>query len=624
MSNQDFSIDIAHVTKKKVRLTVRANAPTVPAGGDPYDRKFPPPDLLDADLRELQSGEAPRPTIDNLTKAVSNWFSKGTKTLNLAALLGLFGGVAAAGNGNAPRWRLVFHVASDGSGNSHQLLQDLINVPIELLTLGDATPLVMNGQVSGMIHLLDKVSQPVVAATPRAGLRVLIVRSAPAELDGLVEKAAPLRQAILDVRPDLGGGLLRVDLLSREEPVGQNGVIGAPTRLELARRVEAGYDVLVYLGHGDLDIGGPVLLLESPDGTRADPYPASQFSDLFTTANVPVVMLVGCLTAALPVGEALPDDLKDDMVSSSRAGMGAAQALVNNATSVQVAVGMRARIANEDALTFLTTFFENLLPLNHRNVGNVEASIQAARSQLKKVSKLPSSWAAPVVFSTLPQEPLFPQLASTPRCPEDLVASLNGDKWLGVFSIMRGIPWSLHGTPGNPGLHENALKFLSDREIELVQKARDAGSTLLMPVYTEVPPGEQTTEGVVIEGAIQQRIKREMLVKLHDPLKVSELEGTVRVGQEDVAILGITRTDALRDAGYRVVQDKKSSKEVFFRIERENGAAGDTLPAADLLNIELALGAAAPAVYHISMIECKTDPPRTVCGGVSAVVLPTA
>jgi hypothetical protein len=107
------------------------------------------------------------------------------------------------------------------------------------------------------------------------------------------------------------------------------------------------YHILVFLGHGDIretpGTAVPVgqLQLETAD-RKHDSYEARRLSALLHEYPVPVVMLIGCLTAADLTPEML-EAVESEFPRWLRGSQGVAQALINGTSGVQCAVGMRYR-----------------------------------------------------------------------------------------------------------------------------------------------------------------------------------------------------------------------------------------------------------------------------------------
>ena len=470
------------------------------------------------DLDVLRSGTPSAEVLQRVTDAVSRWLL--LPDLDLPQLL----------NWNAnvqPPWQLVF---SSQKVRDETLRQGLAEVPIELVHLpGSAIPLALLGGVGSIVHRLPKIGASPLSPTTRSWpLRVLLVRSNPADLGGLVPAAEPIRTAILQAIPNAARGRqIEVDVLSSELP---GGLAGRPTAEQLFRQVVKPYDMLIYLGHGDLQqspTGGPplgVLLLETEDGQNSKQVDARQLSALLHANPIPVVLLVGCLTAA-EVPAATRQRVDAAVPGWIRGSQGVAQALVNGQSGVHFVVGMRFKVEDQDAVDFLKEFFEKLL--SGPKAGDLEAALQGARRKLHFDSGGQSiGWAAPVVFRTHGEEPTFPYLATPPQnteiSPIEKDEKVRSDLWQMLCQINMQLR--------EKGLHDLTQRFLDTLEGEYFASLAARGS-LLVPDRCVVDPNLLTSEA---DNAVQ------VLIRLRNPLQFRSMEGVVGISGGRIVSLETT------------------------------------------------------------------------------------
>ena len=128
------------------------------------------------------------------------------------------------------------------------------------------------------------------------------------------------------------------------------------------------YNVLVYLGHGELTPSShgeqPIgqLYIESEDGAGHQPISAPMIARLLAIYPIPVVVLAGCMTATQADGRISGGD------------QGVAQALINSSEAgVQVAVGMRMELETAAATSFLKAFFTSLL--SQESAGDIDRAV---------------------------------------------------------------------------------------------------------------------------------------------------------------------------------------------------------------------------------------------------------
>jgi hypothetical protein len=171
---------------------------------------------------------------------------------------------------------------------------------------GDVLPLSLQRCVSSIVHELGKVGRPLRSAPTTWPFKILIVRAGPKDL-APVPPAAPIAKKIRAHRQDLADAeQIQVHVLSTEP----DGTFeGPPTREGLRSQLSRAdllgeqYHLLVFLGHGDVQEvpGRPIptgqLQLEGAQ-QESDPYEARKIAGLLAEFPVPVVLLMGCMTAA--------------------------------------------------------------------------------------------------------------------------------------------------------------------------------------------------------------------------------------------------------------------------------------------------------------------------------------
>ena len=574
MSN-DFYIHIEPGDGEQLRVVVRREGDPMLPDGVPFTR--PPFSLSQETGDTLRRGNAPKQLVAKVTADVSQWLLGE----DISAILN--GALAQPDSKN----RFVFSLDND----VRAAFDDL---PFELLrTSGGGSPLAVHPHVSSIVHRLTKLGNPPTArASSDWPLRVLIVRSNPLDLGGQVPAAGEIRKAILASNPHAAADV-EVDILSREEV---EGVVGLPTREGFADRIGlpglVAYDVLAYLGHGEVlsaheeltALG--VLQFENDAGDAHDPVPADKLAARLR--SVPLVLLIGCLTAA-----EVPKEIIDVMPDWLRGSQGVAQSLVNSGESgVRCAIGMRYRLESSDAKRFVEAFFKSLLKLTP---GNVESAVHFARSELHFKSQLPLSWSAPVTFQTAIEEPMFAFL-TTPPTAVCATQEQHGH--------MRAIFWdalSKHGPEAAIGVR-NILQQVETKYIDSVL----SNASLIMPVLVESQPAAQVELPLHLFG--------------QESLDVDVLEGQLLVSGADLAIGDVKPTPQLTDNGYELFVSKDSGR-VKFRIKR-NGDAG-AIPCGELARVRLDLGPAGPGAYPVAVQSLDAKPPSPVCPGTNAVIVQT-
>jgi hypothetical protein len=562
------------------RVSLVVKGAQLPHEGQRFDR-----DLFSVspqELDELRRGAPTEVVVEGVSDSVSKWLL----SLDLKQLL-----AGVLSNAGDDRVRLAFGV--DPS------LPTLADVPLELLRVDEQDgPLVLDQRVSAIIHVLPKVPSPRPGpTTPTERLRVLIVRSNPDDFGGAVPPAAPLRDAIAELGATLGPNRVQIDVISNEPGIEQ------PATWDAFRdQLDKGYDLLVYLGHGDLDRVLPggnvlgVLHFETPEGPH-EPVGAIQLKYALEKRPVPVVLLVGCLTAANLSPKSL-EFLTKGTPNRVRGLQGVAQQLVNSQSGVQIAVGMRYWLESEAAIDFLQEFFESLLK---DEPGNIEAAVRAGRGELFVASPHPPSWSAPVVFRAPGPEPFFGFLAQQTVPEMDRVDERDQD--------LRRHSWeALVSQPLSARSHDSlkfAYQILDKAESDMRERALSRGA-LLMPGRIETGPGTSVDLSVMLDGV----------------LNVETLEGWLVVGDESARVKAINAAPALQKAGYRVVSELPGGNRGFFRIERNRADATRPVPAGELLVVTLVLGANFPLVYPVCLESLASVPPRLVQTINNAAIVP--
>jgi hypothetical protein len=544
------------------------------------------PLLLPTDIEQLRQGEADLPTTKRLAGQTSQWLLGPDLLPHLEA---------AYNNLGQAQLRVIFQV-DEQLRNDPTQGDRLADMPFELLTLPtDIVPLALSPRVAAFVHRLSKVSSAQASPLARTPpLRVLIVHSNPARLGGAVPYPAPIRERILQLGQQIGPDMVEVDLLSRQ-PV--EGVIGLPTSdgLRKALRDEI-YDILVYLGHGGREEGHTDLLplaflyLESADGTRQDPVRADVLASELQNNPVPVVLLVGCLTAA-DVPAANWADVRASLPGVMRGNQGMAQALVNSSSGVQVSVGMRGRLESEDAQDFLEAFFESLL---QESPGNVDAAVHEGRERLLAANRSPASFSAPVLYRVLAPEPFFGFLES----PKTVVVPTS---WQDIRSVFWRVLPRL--SAGNPA--ELQRNFAMTVEVDNLM-VEDVGkhAALLIPELRQAQQNGPVTVPVRLAGS----------------LTVSELEGVLVVDSPEAHIDQVRTSSLVKASDYRMLSDVDGNR-VTFHIERKHKDQGP-IPPGPVMEVTVSLGPSAGMLYPVAIDIVKISPKRAICPVNNVIVVP--
>jgi hypothetical protein len=576
------------------------------ANPQPYSR--PPVDITAEEFDQMRSGKVTAPVMDNVIARVSAWLQNPGENyprLDLPTILGF--GVA----GRSPS-RVVFNASPL---RDEKLRAQLTGFPIEMATAeGDATPLSLHNQVSSVVHQLRKVGQPAASEALGWPFKILIVRAAPKDFPP-VPDAAPIADAIRQLDPSLvASHNLQVDVLSGE---GGGAPVGRPTRDELSVQLARDkYHIVVFLCHGNLreTVGGsgPLGQLQLETEARdSDPLDQRQIATLLHKSPVPVVLLIGCLTAAGLDPEQL-EEAEARIPIWLRGSEGVAQALINSTSGVQCAVGMRYRIDGKDAVRFLKSFFQCLLVPSANGatsqLGNVDAAVKAARGDLYAAGTR-LSWAAPVVFRTLGEEPMFPFLASPPAQTQIVIDKQSQAQRSVLWETLAQLSTSQRRSGGFHDRVQDGLKKLEDEIFSPMQ----ARGVLIMPERRDVDPsGFQA-------GQPEARVN--VPIRLHKTIKIRQLDGTIIEVSQRARITKMIPSPALAEGGFEFFSSSPLDSGVAKFLIRHPAEKMADLPEGQLFTLELAIGPAIATVYQLGVEALRTTPPLAFCGSSNAIIV---
>lgn len=570
IETHEFVVDIEPGSGTSLRLRVQAS------GLAPIEDEIerPLPRLPAGDLDRLRSGDASELVAEALADLVTDWLLQSD----------LRGHLGTAFNAALAPFRIVFRLHP-------KVLADLAEVPFELLKF-NADPLVLQRQVRAMVHMQAR-ARATPSPTARAGwpLGILLVRSNPADLGGKVSPILPLRDHILAIAEACGlKSAVEVTTLSSEP-----GGSGPVTYDSLRRRLhDRRYDILVYLGHGDLQDAGfeelpptGVLQFEIEGGPYADPIRANQLRSEMQNYPVPVVLLAGCSTAA---SEAMLRRTPQWM----RGNQSVAQSLIYGETGVQCVVGMRYRLETADADRFLGAFFQSLIA---DAPGDVEQAVRAGREDLFARKSYPPSWSAPVLFRTVSTEPVFEWMGRAPGLIDPLDEHdqvLRQASWKALSGISSTAPPESRAFPG---------QLLGQMEAAFVERWTRRGACVIWPARVDAAPGATVQVSVSHAGA----------------LAVTCLEGRLSLPSA-LAVRAARPSASLTAAGFHVFFALDQVGSARFLIRSTDGQQR-ALPAGTLLEIDLAIPESAPAVHGLSIEGLESEPNALLRGWSNAVVV---
>ncbi len=606
---KDFIIGFTRAEEGKVKIvrfdTMKSKGREMPQERDLFiveveQRQPPPPTpvvIEPSTLGELRDNEEDdgRHKVHFVGDRISKWLlGDDVREALLATLTAL---------PQDQRLRLIFRV-----DNTLRETFDSTQLPVELITPeGQDTPYSLSERVAAVIHLVDENAN----GGPPANsfdwpLRILIVRSNPKDLGLAVPEAEPIRKSILRLgETQFAPGAIVVDVLSSEASINKPATWKAFT--DQMKENNDSYNLVIYLGHGSVKTSDGSSCLQFEDGEGHKDVPHFDIISPFQSNQVPVVLLVACLTAEQIAEERFKTLHQRKMSEWLRGSRGVAQALISSwETRTQLVVGMRYRLDVGDATMFLEEFFDSLLRINR---GDVEAAVHSARRKLREHSKFPAAFSSPVIFRRLQSESgadelLFRFIAEKEYKP----TACQGP--VGEWQPIRNVFWnnlvSTGWTTRSEEGKQTYQKLLADVEAVLIQKAI-ATAPLILPDSVVILP-----EGSGI-----------FAVKLHGSLgseKIEKLEGDVLFDRDDIVIGGATTSDELRAKGYRAATDI-NGRSVHFTIEPANENA-QSLENVTLFNITVKVGKEFPLLSPVNLSGIQSTPQRRICPGTNMLIIP--
>ena len=160
---------------------------------------------------------------------------------------------------------------------------------------------------------------------------------------------------------------------------------------KLEEELDSGYDILHYIGHGQFDHHHDEgsLLLETPDH-HASPINGREFGALLVDANTRLLIITAC-----------------DVASASRRDprLGVADAALR--AGVPAVIAMQSQITDSEAAWFSSAFYPALL-----SGEPLETGVARGRRRIyaEETGRYRASWAAPVLYSNLPDGLLFDRM----------------------------------------------------------------------------------------------------------------------------------------------------------------------------------------------------------------------
>jgi hypothetical protein len=268
-----------------------------------------------------------------------------------------------------------------------------------------------------------------------------------------------------------------------------------------------------------------------------------------------------------------------------------AQALVNSASGVSFAVGMRCKVEDDDAQKFIKAFFESLFSLE---VGNLEMAVRAARRELYGDKPQSSCWAAPVVFSSLPSEPVFAYLKK-PTLELTKEITLQLDLRREFWRLLAAMP--IAQRPG--ALTDAILANRNALETEMLKQG-----AVLTPEMEDGVAGQTLAGRITLRGAL-----------------VCEFLQAKIATSSDLEVTAVRPKPALANSAFRVMYDP--AEPCVFHIHlKDPHRAATLLPIGELIEFDVKVSSDAGRVCPVNLELLATDAEQRFWPGMNAVLVP--
>jgi tetratricopeptide (TPR) repeat protein len=334
----------------------------------------------------------------------------------------------------------------------------LSNLPWELMasTRGRPFPLALTPKcpITRCVYASDL---PTKAELPQP-LRILIIVSSPVdEPEFAAEPILATINTALASHMEAGSVLLET--------------VHHVSMAKLEEKLDSGYDILHYIGHGQFDHDEGCLLLEGP-ARRASPVNGREFGALLVDANVRLLVITAC-----------------DLASASRRDprLGVADAALR--AGVPAVIAMQSMITDTEAAWFSSAFYPALIggePL--------ESCVWRARRRIyvEESGRRRASWATPVLYSNLPDGLLFDRMpdGAAYQHPNSGVAP---DSLRALRPVVVQLPAPWYGELRHRENELNELQRIIEASADEVPKS---------PIVVSGPPGSGTSS-VALETALR-------------------------------------------------------------------------------------------------------------------------
>lgn len=354
-----------------------------------------------------------------------------------------------------------------------------------------------------------------------------------------------------------------------------------PTLRELRSRLEQGFHIVHFIGHGDFDRAGldptPQPHLYFEDDTprrRRHAADAERLYSALSSGNVPLIVLTACSTAAAsPNGPSYPVTAFESL----------AQTLMERQLGPSAVIAMQFDFSPDAGEIFSRALYEKLLRPNCC----LDAAVASARMALADHFSIGHrAWITPVVYWRCKDARLFEFLGGESQWSDDQRAQLmriDTEEALieeELDSISRQPPQIRSALEGRRRKHQTRMRQLSE------ERARIQGTILCL-----------------LGGSAKQDGTAECLLtlQLRTPAKVGDIDVSIVNQREQFLLLDAVGQNVPRDCLFR-----QTTKDGDIRILLRNAGSDRTWPPGPHVLATLAIrihNPAAKPLFHVRLAD---------------------
>jgi hypothetical protein len=354
-----------------------------------------------------------------------------------------------------------------------------------------------------------------------------------------------------------------------------------PTLPELRNRLEQGFHIVHFIGHGDFDRAGgdpnpqPHLYFEDATSRRRRlAVDAERLYSVLSSGNVPLVVLTACSTAAAsPNGSGYPVTAFESL----------AQTLMERQFGPSAVIAMQFDFSTDAGEIFSRALYEKLLRPNCC----LDAAVASARMALADYFSIGHRvWVTPVVYWRCKEARLFEFLGGESRLSDEQRAQL-----MNIDAEEALIEKDLGDIARQPLEISTALKGLRrQRQTRMLQlseeRARIQGNSLCLLGGSAKPDGT---------------VECQLTLQLRTAAKVGDIEVSIAKQPDPFLLLDVVGQNVLSDRLFH-----QTTEDGDTRILLRDAGSGGTWPAGPhplaKLTVRLHNPAAKP-LFHVRLAD---------------------